>query len=157
MSDNWKNRAAGMMCQTCMFWVRKAKANGAQSNLGRCRRHAPSPGGWVPVFETDWCGDHRLDENRTSVQQVGQMDYVYVVTFVKLDVEQGEFYEEVAFVNERDAIKSAHDCMNSHGGYESYGKTTSSFKAIEKNKIHIVRSWSNTEWTVLLERLEVQE
>ena len=31
--------------------------------LGRCRRHAPTMNGFVPTFETDWCGDHRLDEN----------------------------------------------------------------------------------------------
>ena len=33
-------------------------------NIGRCRRHAPSMGGYPAVFVNDWCGDHRLDENK---------------------------------------------------------------------------------------------
>ena len=32
--------------------------------LGRCRRHAPTMGGFPAVFEQDWCGDHKLDENK---------------------------------------------------------------------------------------------
>jgi len=32
--------------------------------LGRCRRHAPKLKGWPVVFATDWCGDHKLDENK---------------------------------------------------------------------------------------------
>lgn len=28
--------------------------------LGRCRKHAPSMGGFPVVTEADWCGDHRL-------------------------------------------------------------------------------------------------
>jgi hypothetical protein len=30
--------------------------------LGRCRKRAPTLNGWPAVFETDWCGDHKLDE-----------------------------------------------------------------------------------------------
>lgn len=59
--DNWKHRSAGMLCRTCIFYVPK------MVTLGRCRRHAPSYNagqGWPPVFETDWCGDHKLDENK---------------------------------------------------------------------------------------------
>ena len=62
--DNWKHRSSGMTCASCMWFVPKAKADGTQSKLGRCRRHAPYPFGWAPVFETDFCGDHRIDENR---------------------------------------------------------------------------------------------
>jgi hypothetical protein len=36
----------------------------AESPLGRCRRHAPTMGGYPAVFVSDWCGDHRLDENK---------------------------------------------------------------------------------------------
>ena len=61
--DNWKHRAAGMQCHTCMFWVRKIDAAGNMTLVGRCRRNAPSPKGFVPTFESDWCGEHRLDEN----------------------------------------------------------------------------------------------
>jgi hypothetical protein len=32
--------------------------------LGRCRRHAPTMNGFPVVFAADWCGDHRLDENK---------------------------------------------------------------------------------------------
>jgi len=32
--------------------------------LGRCRRHAPTMNGYPAVFNTDWCGDHKLDENK---------------------------------------------------------------------------------------------
>ena len=56
-----------------MWWVRKAPANDAAGDprnpkeLGRCRRHSPGQAGgpgWPPVFDADWCGDHRIDENR---------------------------------------------------------------------------------------------
>lgn len=56
-NDPWKNRSAGMQCATCMWWVRKG-----DSSLGRCRRHAPSMSGYPAAFESDWCGDHKLDE-----------------------------------------------------------------------------------------------
>lgn len=32
--------------------------------MGRCRKHAPTMGGYPVVFETDWCGDHKLDETK---------------------------------------------------------------------------------------------
>lgn len=32
--------------------------------IGRCRRHAPTMSGFPVVFDTDWCGDHKLDETR---------------------------------------------------------------------------------------------
>lgn len=35
-------------------------------HLGRCRRHAPTVSGFPSVFVNDWCGDHRLDENRVT-------------------------------------------------------------------------------------------
>jgi hypothetical protein len=36
----------------------------AGNELGRCRRHAPTMSGFPAVFGRDWCGDHKLDENR---------------------------------------------------------------------------------------------
>ena len=56
--DSWQNRAAGLRCQTCKWWVWLPKAGG----LGRCRRHAPTLDGWPAVYDADWCGDHELDE-----------------------------------------------------------------------------------------------
>lgn len=65
VSDNWKHRSERMTCKTCMWFVPKVTRTSTGS-LGRCRRHAPSINGFVPVFETDWCGDHRIDENKIN-------------------------------------------------------------------------------------------
>lgn len=69
--DPWKHRSAGLRCGTCMWYVEKARdpatdaEHGPPANpLGRCRRHAPTMGGYPAVFANDWCGDHRLDENK---------------------------------------------------------------------------------------------
>lgn len=57
--DPWAHRSAGMRCATCMWFAPKGA-------LGRCRRHAPTLGGYPVVFSTDWCGDHKLDETKVS-------------------------------------------------------------------------------------------
>lgn len=68
--DPWAHRAMSMRCNTCMFFVIKRPsvlgtvANAERGYVGRCRRHAPTMGGYPAVFETDWCGDHKLDENK---------------------------------------------------------------------------------------------
>lgn len=66
-NDPWKHRSKGMCCATCMWFVLKV-ANvptpAEQKKLGRCRRHAPTMNGYPAVFENDWCGDHKLDENK---------------------------------------------------------------------------------------------
>lgn len=66
--DPWKNRSQKMSCATCMWYVEKAKKDESQVKpepvLGRCRRHAPTMGGYPVVFSSDWCGDHKLDENK---------------------------------------------------------------------------------------------
>ncbi|MCK5602544.1 hypothetical protein KAR91_11760 [Candidatus Pacearchaeota archaeon] len=66
--DPWKHRAKGMCCRTCMWNVTKEvseeKKGETKAVLGRCRRHAPSMNGYPAVFEFDWCGDHKLDENK---------------------------------------------------------------------------------------------
>ena len=72
--DPWVHRGTRMRCKTCMWFVEKASTPGApislgpSSNvfdkLGRCRRHAPSMNGYPVVFgASDWCGDHKLNEN----------------------------------------------------------------------------------------------
>jgi hypothetical protein len=68
--DPWENRTERMKCKTCM-WFNPKKADVAAINtschlpqLGRCRRHAPSMNGYPVVFVNDWCGDHKLDENK---------------------------------------------------------------------------------------------
>ena len=61
-ADNWVNRSQGMVCGSCRYWVEK---KGKRADFGRCRRHAPTMSGWPANFGTDWCGDHKLDENKT--------------------------------------------------------------------------------------------
>jgi hypothetical protein len=68
-SDPWKHRSAGMKCSTCMWFVGKQHEGmeaGDAWKIGRCRRHAPTMGGYPAVKPDDWCGDHRLDENKTG-------------------------------------------------------------------------------------------
>ena len=63
--DPWKHRSDGMRCRTCIWFVPKTtQLLGEASEIGRCRRHAPTMGGYPVVYVTDWCGDHRLDENK---------------------------------------------------------------------------------------------
>jgi hypothetical protein len=58
--DNWKHRSTGMVCGTCMWCAPKG-------TVGRCRRHAPTMNGYPVVYPTDWCGDHKVDENKIEV------------------------------------------------------------------------------------------
>ena len=68
--DPWKNRSKGMKCGTCIWFVKKGDPQISQEDvdtrgqIGRCRRHAPTMNGFPVVFEADWCGDHRIDENK---------------------------------------------------------------------------------------------
>jgi len=79
MTDPWKHRSKGMTCSTCMWSVLKVpdlkpihentlKANedrpAPKPSLGRCRRRAPTMNGYPAIFDNDWCGDHKLDENK---------------------------------------------------------------------------------------------
>jgi hypothetical protein len=64
--DPWRHRSKGMRCKTCMFFVPKVGEDRATYDLGRCRRHAPTMGGFPVVFVNDWCGDHRIDENKVG-------------------------------------------------------------------------------------------
>lgn len=56
--DNWKHKSDTMRCRTCMYYVPKT------SRIGRCRRNAPTIDGWPAVYESDWCGDHKLDADK---------------------------------------------------------------------------------------------
>jgi Pyruvate/2-oxoacid:ferredoxin oxidoreductase delta subunit len=70
--DPWVHRSEGMRCKTCIWFVPKQVVvkEGAINeldpiyHLGRCRRHSPTMGGYPVVFVNDWCGDHRIDENK---------------------------------------------------------------------------------------------
>ena len=56
--DSWALRSQKMKCATCMWYVQKSK------EIGRCRRRAPTMSGYPVVYLTDWCGDHKIDENK---------------------------------------------------------------------------------------------
>ena len=65
-NDLWKHRSSGMRCGTCMWFVEKV-TNAVQREdhvIGRCRRHAPTMNGYPVVYSDDWCGDHKLDEEK---------------------------------------------------------------------------------------------
>jgi len=61
--DNWKHRSVGMKCSTCMWFVEKVPDQGG-AKVGRCRKHAPTLNGWPAMKLTDYCGDHKLDEEK---------------------------------------------------------------------------------------------
>lgn len=61
--DPWKHRTEGMKCRTCMWFAHKVSVEQDRKPIGRCRRHAPMMNGYPVVFATDWCGDHKLNEN----------------------------------------------------------------------------------------------
>ncbi len=67
--DPWKHRSSGMRCKTCIWFAIKEKPSDRpypqnSIDVGRCRRHAPTMGGYPVVFVNDWCGDHRIDESK---------------------------------------------------------------------------------------------
>jgi hypothetical protein len=62
--DPWSNRSDGMKCKTCIYFVPKQSKNKDYYDLGRCRRNAPTMKGFPVVFVNDWCGDHRIDEDK---------------------------------------------------------------------------------------------
>lgn len=62
-ADPWAHRTAMMKCRTCMWFLLKRPSDNTHG-LGRCRRHAPTLGGWPAVFVDDWCGDHKIDETK---------------------------------------------------------------------------------------------
>lgn len=61
--DPWQHRAQHMRCATCMWFAPKA------GTIGRCRRHAPTMSGYPVVYVTDWCGDHKLNEEAAPAAQ----------------------------------------------------------------------------------------
>lgn len=67
-ADSWVHRSSGMRCGSCIWYVPKVPTAPQMpkdyQGLGRCRRHAPTMNGYPVVYISDWCGDHRLDENK---------------------------------------------------------------------------------------------
>jgi len=63
--DNWKHRSKGMKCSTCMWYAPKVSLEPG-FKIGRCRKHAPTLNGWPVMVHNDWCGDHKLDEEKMT-------------------------------------------------------------------------------------------
>jgi hypothetical protein len=55
MPDKWDGKSYG--CASCMFYVPK------DSEVGRCRRNAPTMKGFPVVYPVDWCGEHKIGSN----------------------------------------------------------------------------------------------
>ena len=65
MVDPWEGRAKEMRCITCIYWARKGdKVAGDRGAIGRCRANPPTMKGFPVVYATDWCGYHKLDEDK---------------------------------------------------------------------------------------------
>lgn len=65
--DPWVHRSKHMRCSTCMWFVEKKpgpEGGDPIAKIGRCRRHAPTMNGYPVVYPHDWCGDHKVDENK---------------------------------------------------------------------------------------------
>ena len=45
-------------CKSCMFYKMK------EGTVGRCRKNAPTVGGWPDVSDDDWCGDHKRNKSQ---------------------------------------------------------------------------------------------
>lgn len=69
------HRSDNTLCKMCIWFAPKVSTAGptfddfghcdrVPYHIGSCRRHAPTMGGYPVVFVNDWCGDHRLDENK---------------------------------------------------------------------------------------------
>ena len=56
--DNWQHKSSEMLCATCMYYCNT-----------RCRRNSPTISGYPAVYETDWCGNHKLDKYMMLVLQ----------------------------------------------------------------------------------------
>ena len=57
--DPWVHGGKKMRCKSCIYFVPKG---GDTSELGRCRRHAPTISGFPVMYTSDWCGDHKVNE-----------------------------------------------------------------------------------------------
>jgi hypothetical protein len=74
VDDPWVHRSAKMRCGTCMWFVAKEPprievlfgVKPPKAKIGRCRRHAPAMSGYPVVYVNDWCGDHKLDEEKLA-------------------------------------------------------------------------------------------
>ena len=64
--DNWIHKRRGLLCETCMWFIQKARKAGYDQiiEVGRCRRHAPTMTGYPVVYLSDWCGDHKLNADK---------------------------------------------------------------------------------------------
>lgn len=98
--DPWAHRSASMSCQTCMWFVEKVSTAETEKPFGRCRKHAPTLQGYPAVFGNDWCGDHKLDENKIERVDVHGRDVTAVFDQDAKKVQ--DYQEKVKAVREYD-------------------------------------------------------
>jgi len=68
-TDLWEHRSSKIRCTTCIWYAIKRADdpnNAGSFEIGGCRRRAPTMNGYPVVFDNDWCGDHKLDENKVK-------------------------------------------------------------------------------------------
>lgn len=69
--DRW-DRITGFCCATCAYFAPKG------SDIGRCRRSAPTMAGYPVVYpESDWCGEHKVGTNPSKAAAIlarGEID-----------------------------------------------------------------------------------
>jgi len=51
-------------CGTCMFFALKEPTKKLHNRIGNCRFHASQEDGHHAVFDSGWCGDYKVDENK---------------------------------------------------------------------------------------------
>ena len=64
--DNWGHHYGRSRCTSCMWFMRKTYKEPSGyviSSIGRCRKRAPTLNGFPVMYDTDWCGDHKLDSS----------------------------------------------------------------------------------------------
>lgn len=66
--DLWNDRHLNRRCETCMYWLEKEPKHPRSKQydiIGRCRRNAPVVQiGYPTTYPSDWCGEHKLDEEK---------------------------------------------------------------------------------------------
>ena len=89
MSEIEKWNRNRLKCFNCIFFEGKEDATGF-IQVGRCIRNAPTIRGFPIMLPNQYCGEHRLDENKFVIQETEiEPDYQYVE-----DVEDVEEYVE---------------------------------------------------------------
>ncbi len=69
--DPQEYRDKNMCCETCIWYAQEEPTDGIRffnwnTEYATCRFKSPVLGGWPVLYLGDWCGDHKLDEDKVS-------------------------------------------------------------------------------------------